>query len=168
MTPRQRHPAGFSLLEMAATMVIIGILASVAVISYGQYTEHVRDSRAVTLAEAVAGDMQTWHTGHGTYLAVGHTGPLTGSDAQALLVRAAPGTGDSHTKYITGTSTPGTFGELSLAISPDGSRLGIATISTTGHCVMGAVSASGSSNSPFATHPNSPTCTGAAALALPH
>jgi len=71
-----RAAKGFTLIEVAVTATIIGILAAIAIPAYTQYIVRGHRSEARGTLAAAAQWMERWRTERGTYLDGGNPPPL--------------------------------------------------------------------------------------------
>jgi len=123
--PDRRFGAGFTLIELMITVVVIGILASIAVPSYMQYMERGKRAEGKAALEAAAQMMERSFSINNTY-------PST-------LAAAGISSFTESRRYALAAPTPGPSGSLAtsfvLSATPSGwtdPRCGTLTLSSTG------------------------------------
>ncbi|WP_374510939.1 type IV pilin protein [Niveibacterium sp.] len=120
-----RRSVGFTLIELMITVVVIGILASIAVPSYMQYMERGKRAEGKAALEAAAQMMERSFSINNTYpstLAAAGISGFTESRRYALAAPTAGPTGTLATSFV-------------LSATPSGwtdPRCGTLTLSSTG------------------------------------
>ncbi len=65
--PRRGHAAGFTLVEVLVSLVIVGIVTAIALPAYSQYTLKAQRNNAKAILVETAQFMERFHTANGTY-----------------------------------------------------------------------------------------------------
>lgn len=101
--------AGFTLIELVITVVIVGILSAIALPTYTQYVERGRRAEAKAAVNGAAQMLERFYTQTNSYtvvLAAAGISPTTESGRHAIAV--TPGaTGDIATSFIITASPVG-------------------------------------------------------------
>lgn len=78
--------AGFTLIEILVAVALIGILAAIAIVSFGKQTRKARGSEANAMFAALRIAQEQYHLENGAYLPTGAEHPMNpGRSAQSLL-----------------------------------------------------------------------------------
>jgi type IV pilus assembly protein PilE len=110
---RRRTVAGFTLLEVMITVVIVGILAAIALPSYSYFVTRSRIVEATNALSTMRTQMEKWFMDHRTYVNAGKCGietvppnliALHNADANNKFTISCPAvTANTYTLRATGT-----------------------------------------------------------------
>lgn len=107
---------GFTIVEMIVVVVVIGILASISLVSYTTVQQRARDAQRTTDITEVQKALEKYHAANGTYPSAGTDGvgyPLTGLSSALVptyldkIPTAPSGTAYS---YVRGTVNADSYG----------------------------------------------------------
>jgi prepilin-type N-terminal cleavage/methylation domain-containing protein len=87
MRDKKRKGAGFTLVELLVVVAIIGLLASMLVLSIQRFKAKARDAQRLTDINNISTALALYHTDFNTYPVF--NGEITGSDALSLALEAA-------------------------------------------------------------------------------
>jgi len=124
--------SGFTLIELMITVVIIGILVSIAYPSYLSYVQDARRGEAAGELLSAAQWMERQYTGDGTYLASdGSNRDVTSfsTDQYDISVQASAASSYTLQAVATGAQTSDSCGNLSVT------HIGVKAVSGTGASV---------------------------------
>ncbi len=94
------NTAGFSLVELMITVVIMGILASVAGAGYASYVRRARSSEARTQIAAIASRENAYRSEFGVYCGAGRSGVPSTTGVSNSWPASAPGNPDDFSASI--------------------------------------------------------------------
>ncbi len=117
MTSQKTKQAGFTIVELLIVIIVIGILATIAFVSYGNVTRKARDSERVADAKAIASKAEEYYATNGSYPDATTLAGLSGLNAESkkspnggAVVTTVPTFGttanDQYAYVVTGS--PGT------------------------------------------------------------
>jgi type IV pilus assembly protein PilA len=67
INPQSPKPRGFTIIELLIVIVIIGILASITLVSYSGVTQRTNNASAEQAARSAAGELETYNSANGSF-----------------------------------------------------------------------------------------------------
>ena len=104
---RDNKQKGFTIVELLIVIVVIGILAAIAFVAYGNVTKKARDSERTADAKAIASKAEEYYANNATYPAYTDFATIQGLNAAS---KVTPGGGiitNCGTTLATPTTTVG-------------------------------------------------------------
>ena len=98
---------GFTIVELLIVIVVIGILAAIAFVAYGNVTKKARDSERTADAKALASKAEEYYANNGTYPTVAQLTAMQGLNAASKVTPGGGAVTDCGTTLATPSTTVG-------------------------------------------------------------
>ncbi len=126
-----KHMKGFTLLELMITVIIIGILASIAYPIYADYLTRSRRADGFGAIQQFAGAMERYYTVNGSYLGAAASTPLPAAPIVPGTFMKATAPLDGNDVYYNLTIQAATATTFTLRATPVNAQAGDGIIEIT-------------------------------------
>jgi prepilin-type N-terminal cleavage/methylation domain-containing protein len=120
MISLRKENKGFTIIELLIVIVVIGILAAIGFVAYGNVTKSARDSDRQADASALAKKAEEYYAGNGVYPTFAQLGAMEGIDAKTTTSPSGNAFEDGGATISTCTNVPNSKANDHYCYSVDG------------------------------------------------
>jgi prepilin-type N-terminal cleavage/methylation domain-containing protein len=127
MISRQKDTKGFTIIELLIVIVVIGILAAIGFVAYGNVTKSARDSDRQADSSAIAKKAEEYYASNGIYPSFAQLGAMEGIDSKTTTSPSGNTWQDGGTTISSCTNVPNTKANdhYCYAVLADGSQMSV-------------------------------------------